>query len=573
MTLRDPLGTAYHLAGPETAPAVVLIHGLGLNRAVWQWMVPDLARRFRVITYDLVGHGESQPPKRTPVLRDLSNQLTDLLDHLGIGAAAIVGFSLGGMVARRFAQDHPARTHALVILHSPHRRSPEAQAAIVARVDKARAAGPAATVEAALLRWYTEAARPDLMDLTRAWVLANDPRIYPDLYSILAEGIDEITSPTPPIACPALVLTADQDYGNGPEMSAAIAAEIAGARLVVLKGLRHMALAEDPVAVNRPVMDFLSEFLADQAVSSPKIDPRALRNAFGNFATGVTVITTRQADNTPRGFTANSFTSVSLDPPLLLVCLAKSAHSCEVFATSPHFAVNVLSENQRDLSGLFSSRVPDKFRQCDWTPGHAGVPLLAGALAQFACARHTLVDAGDHLVLIGRIEAFSTNEGDPLGYFRGNYFSLGLERSLVEAAAAANSSRIGALLTRAGGVLLKIGDDGRLSLPWAQGPSPSLGGLLSALVAQGLRPEIDFVYAAFDDRKLGCHAIYYHGCVAGQVPQGYCVLPLAALPGVAIANDAEAKMLARFAADFRNGTFGIYHGNETTGSVRQVSAP
>jgi (E)-2-((N-methylformamido)methylene)succinate hydrolase len=316
---------------------------------------------------------------------------------------------------------------------------------------------------------------------------------------------------------------------------------------------------------------------ADQALAEPPspmpIDPKALRNAFGAFATGVTVITTRQADGTPRGFTANSFTSVSLDPPLLLVCLAKSAHSCDVFAEAPHFAVNVLAEDQKSVSGLFASRAADKFSQCAWVPGHAGVPLLAGTLARFTCARHRLVDAGDHLVLIGRVEDFSTGPGQPLGYFKGNYFSVGLERDLVNAAVSAKGSRIGVVLAVDGGVLLESDGSGRLSLPLAQGPTPSLDALMADLVTKGLKPEIDFVYAAFDDRLSGGHAVYYHGRVAGDVPKGYLVVPVAGLPDADLADQAEAQMLARFAADFRDGTFTIYHGNETTGSVRQVSAP
>lgn len=261
---RDPHGTVYAVRGPIGAPVVVLVHGLGLNRAVWQWMAPVLGARFRVVTYDLLGHGDSAEPAAQPVLTDLSRQLAGLLDFLEIERAAIVGFSLGGMVARRFAQDLPARTAALVILHSPHRRSAEAQDAVLARVDQAGLSGPAATVEAALLRWYTEAARtgrPELMDMTRAWVLANDARVYPRLYRILAEGVEEVVAPFPPIRCPTLVLTADEDHGNSPEMSAAIAAEIAGAQLVILPRLRHMALAEDPEAVNEPVLSFLTKAL------------------------------------------------------------------------------------------------------------------------------------------------------------------------------------------------------------------------------------------------------------------------------------------------------------------------
>ncbi len=316
---------------------------------------------------------------------------------------------------------------------------------------------------------------------------------------------------------------------------------------------------------------------ADQALVDaappPPIDPRALRNAFGAFATGVTVVTTLQPDGTPRGFTANSFTSVSLDPPLLLVCVAKSAHSAEVFATAPQFAVNILAEDQKAVSGLFASRMADKFQNCDWNAGPSGMPILTGALASFTCSRHRLVDAGDHLILIGRVTDFATGEGQPLGYFRGNYFSVGLEHDLVEAAAAAKGSRIGAVLAAGDGVLMRRDAGGTLSLPLSPGPAPSLDALRASLAAQGMQPEIDFVYAAFDDRIAGGHAIYYHGQIEGPAATGYLILPLADLTTAAIANASEARMLARFAADFRNGSFGIYHGNETTGLVRQVTTP
>ena len=256
-------GTTYDLTGPSDAPVVVLIHGLGLTRAVWQWLLPDL-HRFRVLTYDLIGHGDTAPPEGHPTLKDLSDQLASLLDHLQIDKAAVVGFSLGGMIARRFAQDHRDRTTALVVLHSAHKRTEKQQGAILYRVAQAEDHGPEATVELALQRWYTEAAqtnRPDLMDLTRHWVLANKREVYVKLYRILAHGVDEIVAPQPPLIVPTLVLTGDEDHGNNPDMSIAIAEEIPRARLVILKGLRHMALAEDPQAVNRPVVDFLTEVL------------------------------------------------------------------------------------------------------------------------------------------------------------------------------------------------------------------------------------------------------------------------------------------------------------------------
>ena len=127
-------GTAAEIIGPLNAPVVVLVHGLGLCREVWQWQISDLAKQFRVITYDLYGHAESNNPPEEPSLRLFANQLLVVLDAFNVTKAAIVGFSLGGMIARRFAQDHPDRVSALAILHSPHKRSTDAQDAILKRV-------------------------------------------------------------------------------------------------------------------------------------------------------------------------------------------------------------------------------------------------------------------------------------------------------------------------------------------------------------------------------------------------------------------------------------------------------
>jgi pimeloyl-ACP methyl ester carboxylesterase len=240
-----------------------LIHGLGLNREVWQWMIPALADRYDVLSYDLYGHGGSVAPPVTPSLGLFAQQLAALMEHQGIDRAVIVGFSLGGMICRRFAQDYPDRALGLAILNSPHTRTPQAQAAILKRVEQAAGEGPSATVEAALERWFTDAYRvenPEMMDQVRAWVMANDKEIYPTIYRVLADGMDEITGQS--LSLPAFVLTGDEDYGNGPEMTHAIAAEIEGAEAVILPRLRHMALAEDPQAVNVPLRAFLDRIMA-----------------------------------------------------------------------------------------------------------------------------------------------------------------------------------------------------------------------------------------------------------------------------------------------------------------------
>ena len=260
MTTFAPDGTNFTLNGPNKAPVVVLIHGLGLNKDCWQWMIPDLTDSYRVLSYDLHGHGESNDPVTEPNLSLFSKQLKDLLDYCKIQKAVIIGFSLGGMIARRFAQDVPQKSQGMVILHSPHKRSNAAQAAILKRVGQARTLGPQSTVEAALERWFTDPfrkANPNLMDKIRQWVMANRKEVYHTIYKVLATGIDEIVKPNPAIISPSLVITGDQDFGNGPEMAFAIAAEIPGAKALVLPALRHMALAESPKAVNKPIRAFL----------------------------------------------------------------------------------------------------------------------------------------------------------------------------------------------------------------------------------------------------------------------------------------------------------------------------
>ena len=260
-------GTACQLFGPDTTPAppLILIHGLGLNLAMWREQTPTLSHDRQVITYDLYGHGDSPAPCERPSLALFARQFAGVMAHFDLPHAIVAGFSLGGMIVRRIAMDMPHLVSGLAILHSPHARTGVEQDAIQARVQQAEAAGPGATVEAALERWFTagfHAANPAVMRDVRDWVLANDPAIYPAIYQVLVDGVAELIAPSPPIATPSLILTGDEDYGNNPAMSAAIAAEIAGASLVILPGLRHMAMLEAPDIFNRHLAKFCATITA-----------------------------------------------------------------------------------------------------------------------------------------------------------------------------------------------------------------------------------------------------------------------------------------------------------------------
>jgi len=262
-----PDGTLYEIAGD--GPAVVLIHGLGLNHHMWQWLLPEL-HGYRVLVYDLMGHGESHDPKAAPDLRMFGEQILGLIDHVGIEECAVVGFSLGGMIARRFAIDHPDRLSALAILASAHNRTENERAAIMLRVGMARRAGPGATVEAALERWFTQtfrAANPEVIGQVRGWVLANRPDIYPEIYQVMAQSDAELTDAVRGIRCPALVMTGDADPGSPPLMARRMAETIPGAEAVVLPGLRHMGLAENPALFNAPLLEFLRRALNQHSLN------------------------------------------------------------------------------------------------------------------------------------------------------------------------------------------------------------------------------------------------------------------------------------------------------------------
>lgn len=303
-------------------------------------------------------------------------------------------------------------------------------------------------------------------------------------------------------------------------------------------------------------------------------DKRALRDAFGAFATGVTVVTTVQPDGTPRGFTANSFTSVSLDPPMVLICVAKSALSLPVFLDAPHFAVNVLAEEQTHVSGVFASRDTDKFEQVDWSAGTAGMPVLEGTLASIVCARDKAVDAGDHVILLGRVIDHQIGDSArPLGFFKGSYFSVGVEDDLVNAATRAGAVEIGALLVRGQQLLMTLEADGKLGLPKAPGKKPSLPALNAELEKLGMRPKLDFLYAIYQNSVTGLHGIYYHGTVAGLTPPGHRFINLIDIPLAKVEYPAERSMLSRFIDEFRHGSFGIYQGDETRGLVQPVTRP
>ncbi|WP_082497592.1 flavin reductase [Pseudorhodoferax sp. Leaf267] len=165
---------------------------------------------------------------------------------------------------------------------------------------------------------------------------------------------------------------------------------------------------------------------APPAVQTPAIDQKEFRRALGSFPTGVAIITTRDRDGTPTGLTCNSFSSVSLEPPLVLWSLRKASKSIEIFRGARSFVINVLAEDQDHLSSRFAtSSIADKFDGVAWKTGYDDMPLVDDCVARFECSVFQQHDAGDHIVFIGQVQAFEVvREEDPLVFYKGAYMML-----------------------------------------------------------------------------------------------------------------------------------------------------
>ncbi|UWQ07156.1 flavin reductase family protein [Aliiroseovarius crassostreae] len=300
-----------------------------------------------------------------------------------------------------------------------------------------------------------------------------------------------------------------------------------------------------------------------------EIDPRALRNAFGAFLTGVCVVTTHDAEGHPVGFTANSFSSVSLDPPLVLVCLANTSSNYNTFAQADGFAVNILSEGQIDVSNTFARPVSDRFAAVDWQAGPKGSPIFSGTSAWFDCSMFNTIEAGDHLILIGQVEAFENGTAPGLGYARGAYVTPAAE---VEALSNQADLIISALIEHNGKVLLVDTQEGKLTLPETKvkkdGASAALTRLIDGL---GISADPGFIYSVYEDENRGHqHISFLCQAAEGTPAQGrFSDLSPAALKD--IADPAMRTMLERFAAESRMGNFGVYYGNRNSGHVRPLS--
>ncbi|WP_298843898.1 flavin reductase family protein [uncultured Roseobacter sp.] len=298
------------------------------------------------------------------------------------------------------------------------------------------------------------------------------------------------------------------------------------------------------------------------------IDPRALRSAFGSFMTGVTVVTAMDDHQKPVGFTANSFTSVSLEPPLLLVCLAKTSGNYDVLTAAANFAVNVLAEDQTEVSNTFARPVEDRFATVKWRRGPNGGPVLEGVCAWFDCSMHQQVDAGDHVILVGEVQAFDSTPAPGLGYVRGAYVTPSTGADLLTSG---TDLVVSAIIIRDGHVLLVDSGDGGSGLPEAAVKTDGASAALTALIAGTDVPaEPGFVYSVFEDTGRRRQHISFLCQADAGVPSRGTFVPLSPAALDDISDPAVLSMLERLSQEMELGQFGIYFGNQNRGQVRPV---
>jgi flavin reductase (DIM6/NTAB) family NADH-FMN oxidoreductase RutF len=154
------------------------------------------------------------------------------------------------------------------------------------------------------------------------------------------------------------------------------------------------------------------------------LDTKTFRDACSLFGSGVTVATVRAADGSPHGLTVSSFTPVSIEPPLILICIDHGCTFLQHFRACSHFAVNILAKSQRDLSITFACKDEGRFEGVDWNVSPNGVPLLHGCIATFECQLAAVIEAGDHAIFLGEVVNAECQGGEPLLYFNREYRSL-----------------------------------------------------------------------------------------------------------------------------------------------------
>ncbi len=253
---------AYSLRGDRHHPVVVLSHSLATNLDLWNYQLPLLARRFRVLLYDLRGHGASDAPGDNYTLQELASDVAGLLDHLELSRAAFVGISIGGMIGQHFALEFPEKLSALILCSTGSRTEPQARSAFEERIDTVRRQGLSSQVATTLARWFT----PKFIEEAPAnvsWISDLILRTSVNGYVGCAravQGLDVLDSLNK-VTAKTLVVPGEFDAAFPEKTSRTIQQRIPNAELCLLEGAAHLGNVEQAHRFNEIIVDFLSRVL------------------------------------------------------------------------------------------------------------------------------------------------------------------------------------------------------------------------------------------------------------------------------------------------------------------------
>lgn len=251
-----------HVRTEGDGPAVVLIHGVGLDNTMWDLVADVLTPHFQVVRYDIVGHGETPPYQGELTFEILAQQLLDVLDAQRIPDAHLVGFSLGALIAQGFALRFPRRVRKLVLLNSAYVRSAEQREGIAARLAQVEGKGATSNVEASIERWFTKDyrdSRPQQIRLVEKRITSNDTAGFLAAYRLFARSDSLFAGQLQEISAPTLVITGENDVGSTPAMSRAIAEQIPRAQLQIFPGVKHMLPVENADKLSQQLIQFLDK--------------------------------------------------------------------------------------------------------------------------------------------------------------------------------------------------------------------------------------------------------------------------------------------------------------------------
>ena len=388
------------VVGADDDPAVLLVHGAAQTRQVWSSLADSLQKAGRrVISLDLRGHGGSEwPDDGRYDFEALVEDLRAVLAQMGT-RPVVVASTLGGWIAcAALERDAALLASGLVLVDLPVNLDPSVSQKIGKR-----------------LREMT-----DLAPGQAQW----DARFF-DAFDSHAMT-DRLAGVAAKIAVPTLYVRGAVSQLVSRADAESFVDQLPEGELAEVDDMAMVVTDDRTDALSAHLIDFL-ERRAPRG--SPEYregsDARTFRDALGCFATGVTVVTAIGPDSLPIGLTANSFTSVSLDPPLLLVCIANNAGSAPALREAERFAVNVLQIGQQPTSNRFAGKGEDRFAATPWEVGEFGTPVLTGSLGSFECESQDIHDGGDHFILVGCVlKAIFEPRRDPLLYFRGKYRKL-----------------------------------------------------------------------------------------------------------------------------------------------------